>query len=466
MKICNYYTIYIAIILISLFGSFSYLEARTTPSEYEHQLMELINQARVNPLIAAKYLGKDPEVVKESLPQIEHILTQGLPPLVFNTRLYLAANQHNLDMLNQGYYSHNSLDGRTVKDRIRAQGYSPILSGEYLGLFRFKNFIEPETAVWRIFKSFFEQELDPETKKRYILNPNIKEIGLSFSCGSISLQGTTFNAYIANCDFATSKLNVVELEVFRLLNKSRNQPVEFLYQMGISKTELNTKLDGFEDLDQGMPPLAWNENLYQAAVNRGQETDLSNKIIDLDSDLSKKYLAQFGYNATRAKSIVLDIDNEIFEQKDVDQLASDIVTSLYNFHGNNVSQQTIPVLLNKSIHEIGVKIIHKANKRILSIFLASPYEQRSFVVGNIYKDIDGDEGFDYFEALNGTKISLDIAFNKQDYMSVAGILGNYQISLPGGIYQVELNDEGLKVVNSPYVSGMGQNVLQDLEITQ
>ena len=48
---------------------------------------------------------------------------RGLPPLIDNGHLALAAQRHADDMVAQGYFDHVSLDGRTFDVRIRQAGY-------------------------------------------------------------------------------------------------------------------------------------------------------------------------------------------------------------------------------------------------------------------------------------------------------------------------------------------------------
>jgi hypothetical protein len=55
---------------------------------------------------------------------------QGLHPLGVDHNLATAARDHSEDMGLQGYFSHTSLDGRTVPDRITAAGYSYNTYGE------------------------------------------------------------------------------------------------------------------------------------------------------------------------------------------------------------------------------------------------------------------------------------------------------------------------------------------------
>ena len=55
---------------------------------------------------------------------------QGLHPLSYDHQLAAAARGHSEDMGAQNYFSHTSLDGRTVPDRITAAGYSYNTYGE------------------------------------------------------------------------------------------------------------------------------------------------------------------------------------------------------------------------------------------------------------------------------------------------------------------------------------------------
>lgn len=56
--------------------------------------------------------------------------TPATHPLVWNDELALAARLHSLDMAEQGYFSHTSLDGRSPWDRIADAGYTGAAVGE------------------------------------------------------------------------------------------------------------------------------------------------------------------------------------------------------------------------------------------------------------------------------------------------------------------------------------------------
>ncbi len=50
-------------------------------------------------------------------------IASDLAPVAYDARLDAAAQKHAQDMADNNYFSHTSLDGSTVIDRIRAEGY-------------------------------------------------------------------------------------------------------------------------------------------------------------------------------------------------------------------------------------------------------------------------------------------------------------------------------------------------------
>ena len=51
-------------------------------------------------------------------------------PLVWNTLLLQASGGHSSDMARNNYFSHTSLDGRTMEQRVHAAGYTYTALGE------------------------------------------------------------------------------------------------------------------------------------------------------------------------------------------------------------------------------------------------------------------------------------------------------------------------------------------------
>mgnify|MGYP006959935383 CR=1 FL=1 len=85
----------------------------------------------------------------------------------------------------------------------------------------FNNFLNPQNAVLKIFKNMYRNELDPAFDgQRNILNPDIKEVGLSFLCGVFNFENYTANAYIVTCDFGT-EIELHDLQLLQLINHQR-----------------------------------------------------------------------------------------------------------------------------------------------------------------------------------------------------------------------------------------------------
>jgi hypothetical protein len=164
----------------------------------EARLLQLVNQARKNPLKAAADLGMDPDRVLADFPEWHDLLTQGLSPYTFNSNLAEAARKHARDMLANGYYSHDSSDGRTYEDRIRAAGYDPLQAGESLflaclGNDRPENYSKEKVAeiLQVIFRDILTRELSPYfAGQRNILNASLKEVGIGYALGQSQELGS------------------------------------------------------------------------------------------------------------------------------------------------------------------------------------------------------------------------------------------------------------------------------------
>lgn len=61
-------------------------------------------------------------------------VSNSLGPLTTDTRLTNAAQGHADDMSIRGYFSHTSPEGKTVGDRIHAQGYNYCWAGENIAM--------------------------------------------------------------------------------------------------------------------------------------------------------------------------------------------------------------------------------------------------------------------------------------------------------------------------------------------
>lgn len=147
--------------------------ANPRPSAIELELVEMFNQARRRPFETSSLQGTE---------NIDSIEAVERPPLRFNPLLYITANTHAVDMLNNGYFSHTSLEGVGPGERIEAQGYLTELEGEIIRLIASTSFIDPVEAAKMHVDRLVETDIIDEFQGRgsEILNPAFEDIGISF----------------------------------------------------------------------------------------------------------------------------------------------------------------------------------------------------------------------------------------------------------------------------------------------
>ncbi len=131
----------------------------TTNSNFESQVLTLINQQRAN---------------------------AGVPALKRDTRLDTASRLHSADMACNDYFAHNSLDGRTPWDRMHAQGYTYHMAAENIAA----GYSTPAAVVtgW----------MNSPGHRDNILNSGLTQIGI----GHVYYAGSTYGHYWTT-DFGT-----------------------------------------------------------------------------------------------------------------------------------------------------------------------------------------------------------------------------------------------------------------------
>ena len=100
------------------------------------------------------------------------------PPLALNPKLNAAAQAHADDMAERSYYSHQSQDGRSANDRMRAQGYQSAITAENIAAGQ--QSAEEVVAGW----------LKSAGHCRNILMPDLREIGLGVAIKPSSERGS------------------------------------------------------------------------------------------------------------------------------------------------------------------------------------------------------------------------------------------------------------------------------------
>ncbi|MXV51353.1 CAP domain-containing protein [Pedobacter sp. HMF7647] len=93
-------------------------------------------------------------------------------PIAWNAQLQFSASVHARDMATQRYFSHESIDGKSVKDRIYNAGYS--IYG-YQKIWIGENIAQGQTSIRQVINDWLKS---PEHCKN-LMSPNYKEMGVA-----------------------------------------------------------------------------------------------------------------------------------------------------------------------------------------------------------------------------------------------------------------------------------------------
>lgn len=167
----------------------------------EALFLQWVNEARANPWAEAERLGLNVTELREQVGEsVASQWDEGLPPLEWNEQLALAATCHVQDMLDRVYYSHVSPEGVGPEQRIRSASYDPIFYGESLGGVAFTKVISAEKAAHIIYEGLLMDALCQGSEGTPLLDPLLRDIGLSLGGGQLLLEDSWYNVYILTCD--------------------------------------------------------------------------------------------------------------------------------------------------------------------------------------------------------------------------------------------------------------------------
>jgi len=94
------------------------------------------------------------------------------PPLKWNYQLEVIAAGHAVDMARNNYFSHTSLDGRTMENRINGGGYT--ING-YRSIEIGENIAFGQESIAEVMQGWFKSA----GHCRNLMNPRFKEVGIA-----------------------------------------------------------------------------------------------------------------------------------------------------------------------------------------------------------------------------------------------------------------------------------------------
>jgi hypothetical protein len=173
-------------------------------SGLELELLQLINQARENPIGAMEAYGIDlgPFLETDTDTGLYEILTTPvIPSLVSDASLRSASKAHSEDMLANDFFDHVSSDGESLEERVIEEGYDPAVLGEVIQRVGLSAFTDSEVS--HALQQIMEQVLRDEIANYVdfgvltLLNPDLRDMGIGMVSGRYEVDGEAADVLIS-----------------------------------------------------------------------------------------------------------------------------------------------------------------------------------------------------------------------------------------------------------------------------
>jgi uncharacterized protein YkwD len=119
----------------------------------------------------------------------------GVAPLCWRTELANSARSHSEDMMERGFFSHDTPEVISPSDRTRSHGYPSAMVGENIHLRQISGVSESNV---RDLEGAVEGWMDSPGHRRNILDPRLSEIGVGVAIGKHGGDLHTTGAYTVN----------------------------------------------------------------------------------------------------------------------------------------------------------------------------------------------------------------------------------------------------------------------------
>ncbi len=250
--------------------------------------------------------------------------------------------------------------------------------------------------------------------------------------------------------------------LWRMINEARVSPLQTIQAQGIDEEVARQALG--EDawvLDQGLPPLAWSDSLFQAAAEHNQDmvTQLYYSSVGLDGSGVADRIAARGYEAVDSDELLgvmafatfvepLEAAKMVFGNWLLDELTPG------NGNPRRIFSQVFTEAgfsFNSAVLELGENLPH--NAYVVVADFARPQVMRVYLLGNVYQDVDGDGRWVLGEGRPAVKMQFQ-TMGGDAVGFVSGPMGVYQVEIPSfyGIVSV-LDGDGQPVLKK-IINGM------------
>jgi hypothetical protein len=250
--------------------------------------------------------------------------------------------------------------------------------------------------------------------------------------------------------------------LWRLINEARVYPLRTIESLGIDEEAARQALG--EDawmLDQGLPPVAWNDSLYQAAAGHNQDMveQLYYCSTGLDGSSVADRVAAREYEAVAAGELLgvmafdaviapLEAARLLFENWLEDEL-NPANTSVRRIFSRDFSEAGFS--FNAAVLDLGEDLPH--NVYVAVVDFGRPQVPGVYLIGNVYQDANQDGFWEPGEGRPGVGMVLRDMVRGNTVSFISGVQGAYQVAVSGIFFTVGIADAQGMPVRADSISG-------------
>ena len=251
----------IAILIPLVMGLAGRVHAGSVP-QLEARFLELTQALRAQPAQVLAKLFPETSFPLQSTPLFQTLAVLGMPRFVVHEALTRTAENTLNTLLEKAQAGEVSFDIPPLAVRLADHGYPSVETGEIIAALTFRNFVQPEVAAEAIFRDVLSKELSTlDLRQKVLLNPHVRDIGLSCRATKLTVNGVVQNAYVLVVESASHVLHSVELHLFKELNRWRQSPGTGLFPVLLSTLTGNSAPVDLEPV----PVVVWDPKLYEQA---------------------------------------------------------------------------------------------------------------------------------------------------------------------------------------------------------
>jgi hypothetical protein len=260
--------------------------------------------------------------------------------------------------------------------------------------------------------------------------------------------------------------------LWHLINQARVHPESVIRSLGIDEGAARQAL-GDEQwiIDEGLPPLAWNNKLAQAALAHGNDmiAHLYYSSVGLDGSTPGDRIRAVGYDPVSEEETlgIVSFSGFIGPMEAVRVVFGNWVRDELN-----PARQKDRQIFNPDFREMGGTFIGAVlhlgadippNVYLAAVEFARPEEIVNYLLGNVYRDVNGNGLMEPDEAVIGATVSIRNLVPSGTASVVSGSTGEYQVVLPKWLFVANVTEDGKSLIKDVFSIGGNENIIMDFK---